>query len=309
VTVVPKEHTDTALAADELLSGWRNLRVEVDEEGDVCLVRADGTRVETWRENHPYELRMSRADYEREKRLLQIELLKLQSWIKETGQKVVLLFEGRDAAGKGGAIKRFIEHLNPRGARVVALTKPSVAEAGAWYFQRYIKQLPTAGEIVLFDRSWYNRAVVERVMGFCSDKEYVEFTRQAPELEKMLTSSGLHIVKYWFAVSRGEQRTRFTIRRIDPVRRWKLSPIDLASLDRWDDYTVAKEAMFHYTDSAETPWTVVQGNDKRRARLEAMRHLLSLFDYPGKDHDAVGAPDPLIVGSPKLVEADRFSLR
>jgi len=301
-------HTDTVLAVDDHLIGWRNLRVEVDEEGDVCLVGPDGTRVETWRENHPYELRMPRAEYEREKRLLQIELLKLQSWIKETGQRVVLLFEGRDAAGKGGTIKRFIEHLNPRGARVVALTKPSVAEAGSWYFQRYIKHLPTAGEIVLFDRSWYNRAVVERVMGFCSDKEYLEFMRQAPDLEKMLVSSGLHIVKYWFAVSKGEQRTRFTIRRIDPVRRWKLSPIDLASLDRWDDYTVAKEAMFYYTDSAATPWTVVQGNDKRRARLEAMRHLLSLFDYPGKDHDAVGAPDPVIVGSPKLVEADHFSL-
>jgi len=308
VTVAPVAHTKTALSADELLSGWRNLRVEVDEEGDVCLVRQDGTRVETWREHHPYELRMSRVEYEREKRLLQIELLKLQSWIKDTGQKVVLLFEGRDAAGKGGAIKRFVEHLNPRGARVVALTKPTVAEAGSWYFQRYIRQLPTAGEIVLFDRSWYNRAVVERVMGFCTDEEYLEFMRQAPDLERMLSDSGLHIVKYWFAVSRGEQRTRFTIRRIDPVRRWKLSPIDLASLDRWDDYSLAKEAMFYYTDSVETPWTVVQGNDKRRARLEAMRHLLSLFDYPGKDHDAVGAPDPVIVGSPKLVEADHFSM-
>ncbi|MEO5873853.1 MAG: polyphosphate kinase 2 [Streptosporangiaceae bacterium] len=308
MTLVPFAPAEVVLSADDLLTGWRNLSVEVDEEGDVCLVRPDGTRMETWRENHPYNMRMSRTEYEREKRLLQIELLKLQSWIKDADQKVVLIFEGRDAAGKGGTIKRFIEHLNPRGARVVALTKPSPAEAGSWYFQRYVKQLPTGGEIVLFDRSWYSRAVVERVMGFCSDAEYMEFMRQAPDLEKMLSNSGLHIVKFWFAVSRGEQRTRFTIRRIDPVRRWKLSPIDLASLDRWDDYTHAKEAMFYYTDSAETPWTVVQGNDKRRARLEAMRHLLSLFDYPGKDHEAAGTPDPLIVGPPKPAERGRFPL-
>jgi polyphosphate kinase 2 len=265
-------------------------RVVDDDDDDPVLLREDGSVVDTWRQGYPYPERMDRQDY------------------KRNGQRLVVVFEGRDAAGKGGTIKRFMEHLNPRGARIVALEKPTARESGQWYLQRYVAHLPSAGEIVLFDRSWYNRAVVERVMGFCSDKEYLEFMRQAPALEKMLVSSGLHIVKYWFAVSKGEQRTRFTIRRIDPVRRWKLSPIDLASLDRWDDYTVAKEAMFYYTDSAATPWTVVQGNDKRRARLEAMRHLLSLFDYPGKDHDAVGAPDPVIVGSPKLVEADHFSL-
>jgi polyphosphate kinase 2 len=240
---------------------------------------------------------MSRHQYEEKKRDLQIELLKLQSWVKESGQKVVLLFEGRDAAGKGGTIKRFTEHLNPRGARVVALEKPTERESTQWYFQRYIEHLPAAGEIVMFDRSWYNRAGVERVMGFCTPAEYMEFMREAPELERMLVRSGIHLIKFWFSVSRGEQRTRFAARQTDPVRRWKLSPMDLASLDKWDAYTEAKEAMFFYTDTADAPWTVIKSNDKKRARVAALRYLLHSLDYTGKDPAVVQVPDPLIVGS------------
>ena len=240
---------------------------------------------------------MQRREYELEKRRLQIELLKLQGWVKDTGQKVVLVFEGRDAAGKGGTIKRFTEHLNPRGARVVALDKPSERERTQWYFQRYVQHLPAAGEIVMFDRSWYNRAGVERVMDYCTPAEYEEFMRQAPEFERMLIRSGIHLVKLWFSVSRGEQRTRFIVRQIDPVRQWKLSPTDLASLDRWHAYTAAKEAMFAHTDTEHAPWTVIKSNDKKRARLEAMRHVLSRLDYTGRREDVVGHPDPLIVVS------------
>ncbi|MCU0903714.1 MAG: polyphosphate kinase 2, partial [Tabrizicola sp.] len=212
------------------------------------------------------------------------------------GQKFVILMEGRDAAGKGGTIKRFMEHLNPRYARTCALTKPSDVEKGQWFFQRYIAHLPTAGEMVFYDRSWYNRAGVERVMGFCSPTEYLEFMRQAPELERMLVRSGIRLYKYWFSVTREEQRARFLARETDPLKMWKLSPIDKASLDRWDDYTEAKEAMFFYTDTADAPWVIVKSNDKKRARLNCMRHFLSTIEYPNKDHAVVGTPDPLIVG-------------
>jgi polyphosphate kinase 2 len=251
---------------------------------------------ETWREGYPYDKKMTRHEYEQIKRELQIELLKMQSWVKETGQKVLMIFEGRDAAGKGGTIKRFTEHLNPRGARVVALEKPSERESTQWYFQRYIDWLPAAGEIVMFDRSWYNRAGVERVMGFCTDDEYWEFMRQAPQLERMLVRSDLHLVKFWFSVSRSEQRTRFARRQDDPVRRWKLSPMDLASLDKWDAYTEAKEAMFNYTDTPDAPWTVIKSNDKKRARVNALRYVLHTLDYTDKDLKLAIAPDPLIVG-------------
>ncbi len=280
----------------DLAIGSPNLVVEDSDDDDPVLL-SHGEPVDTWRQDYPYPERMDRSDYERDKRLLQIELLKLQNWVKASGEKIVILCEGRDAAGKGGTIKRFMEHLNPRGARVVALEKPSEREQGQWYFQRYIQQLPTAGEIVLFDRSWYNRAGVERVMGFCSAPEYLEFMRQAPELERMFVRSDIHLIKFWFSVSQLEQRTRFIIRQVDPVRQWKLSPMDLASLDKWQDYTEAKEAMFFYTDTADAPWTVVKSNDKKRARLEAIRHVLHRFDYTGKDHDIVHSPDPLIVGS------------
>ena len=250
----------------------------------------------TWREGYPYDEKMTRREYEHLKRGLQVELLKMQNWVKQTEEKVLLVFEGRDAAGKGGTIKRFTENLNPRGARVVALDKPSERERTQWYFQRYVAHLPSGGEIVLFDRSWYNRAGVERVMGFASPVEYLEFMRQVPELERMWVRSGIRLVKMWFSVSAAEQRTRFAQRAQDPVRRWKLSPMDLESLDRWDDYTEAKEAMFFYTDTADAPWTTIRSNDKKRARIEAMRHVLTQLPYTGKDPDVVGTPDPLIVG-------------
>ena len=287
----------TSPQAWDLLADLADVRVVYDDDNEPVLLLPDGSPVDTWREGYPYDERMSRQEYDREKRLLQIELLKLQNWVKATGARVVLLFEGRDAAGKGGTIKRFTEHLNPRGAQVVALTKPTDRERTQWYFQRYVAHLPAAGEIVMFDRSWYNRAGVEHVMGFCTDAEYHEFLERAPEFEHALVRSGLHLVKFWFSVSQAEQRTRFVIRQIDPVRQWKLSPIDVESLDRWDDYTRAKEAMFAATDTAHAPWTVVKSNDKKRGRLEAMRHLLSLFDYAGKDAAVVGTPDPLVVGA------------
>ncbi|MGC4851119.1 polyphosphate kinase 2 [Micromonospora sp. DT15] len=288
------------MADSALLDLTADYRVADGHDDDPVLLRPDGTPVETWREDYPYDERLDRDEYDRDKRLLQIELLKLQDWIKESGERLVILFEGRDAAGKGGTIKRFMEHLNPRGASVVALAKPDEREAAQWYFQRWLAHLPAAGEIVLFDRSWYNRAGVERVMGFCSRKEYLEFLRQAPELERMLVRSGIRLVKFWFSVSQNEQRTRFAIRQVDPVRQWKLSPMDIASLDRWDDYTEAKEAMFFWTDTADAPWTVVKSNDKKRARLEAMRHVLHRFDYTGKDPAVVGTPDPQIIGNAGL---------
>ncbi|MDD0816720.1 polyphosphate kinase 2 [Curvibacter sp. HBC28] len=255
-----------------------------------------------WRQGaYPYRHLMRRATYEREKFRLQVELLKLQAWVKETGQRVVILFEGRDAAGKGGAIKRFMEHLNPRGARVVALEKPSEIERGQWYFQRYVQHLPTRGEIVMFDRSWYNRAGVERVMGFCSDAEYAEFMRQAPEFERNLVRSGVHVIKFWFSVSQKEQRRRFKERESHPLKQWKLSPIDKASLDKWDDYTRAKEAMFFDTDTADAPWTVIKSDCKKRARLNAMRYVLHMLAYTNKDGEQIGKLDPLIVGRAHVV--------
>jgi polyphosphate kinase len=287
---------ERAQSNDDLLHRLNGYRVLDEDDDDPVLLNSDGQPVDTWREGYPYDERLDREAYEHDKRLLQIELLKLQNWVKKSGERLVVLFEGRDAAGKGGTIKRFTEHLNPRGARIVALEKPSEREATQWYFQRYIAHLPSAGEIVLFDRSWYNRAGVERVMNYCNRPEYLEFMRETPELERMLVRSGIRLVKFWFSVSRGEQQTRFVIRQVDPVRQWKLSPTDLASLDRWDDYTEAKEAMFFYTDTADAPWTVIKSNDKKRARLQAMRYLLHAFPYDDKDVELVGRPDPLLVG-------------
>ncbi len=266
-----------------------------DHDDDPVLIDPFGKAVDTWRENYPYPERLPREEYDEQKYLLQVELLKFQAWSKRTGSKHVIVFEGRDAAGKGGTIKRFMEHLNPRYARVVALTKPSDREQGQWYFQRYVQNLPTAGEIALFDRSWYNRAVVERVMGFCNDDDYETFMRHVPYFEEMLVESGITLTKYWFSVTQSEQRTRFIIRQVDPVRQWKLSPMDLESLDKWQAYTVAKEAMIRRTDTDVVPWTTVKSNDKKRARINAMRHFLSQFEYDGKDHAAVGTPDPQIV--------------
>lgn len=260
-------------------------------------VKSDDELVENWREGvYPYKNRMRRKTYEKQKYHLQVELLKLQKWVKETGQRVVILFEGRDAAGKGGTIKRMMEHLNPRGARVVALEKPTEQEQGQWYFQRYVQHLPTKGEIVLFDRSWYNRAGVERVMGFCSDDQYHEFMRQVPDFERNLIRSGIFVVKLWFSVSRDEQRRRFASREQHPLKQWKLSPIDKASLDKWEDYTEAKEAMFFHTDTAESPWIVVKSDCKKRARLNAIRYVLHKLPYDSKDEAQISAIDPLLVG-------------
>ena len=267
-----------------------------DDDDDPVLLDGRGIPIDTWRENYPYDERMARHEYEEQKRLLQIELLKLQKWSQANGHRHVIVFEGRDAAGKGGTIKRFMEHLNPRGARVVALEKPTDRERTQWYFQRYVDHLPAGGEIVLFDRSWYNRAGVERVMGFCTPRQHAEFIRQVPLFEQMLVNDGISLSKLWFSVSPSEQRTRFTIRQVDPVRQWKLSPTDLASLDKWDAYTAAKEDMFAWTDTEIAPWTVIKSNDKKRARVNAMRYVLSRFDYDNKDHEVVGKPDPLIVG-------------
>ena len=262
------------------------------------LVSAEESSTATLPENYPYRTRMSRKTYEAEKKLLQIELLKVQSWVKDTGQRIVCLFEGRDAAGKGGAIKRFMEHLNPRGARVVALEKPNTQENGQWYFQRYIERLPTKGEMVFFDRSWYNRAGVERVMGFCEPQEYLQFMRQTPELERMLVNSGIHLFKFWFSVSREEQLRRFISRRDDPLKHWKLSPIDIQSLDRWDDYTEAKNQMFFHTHTGDAPWTIVKSDDKKRARLNCIRYFLSQLDYPNKDLKVTNRVDEKIVLTP-----------
>ncbi len=266
------------------------------------VITRDMELSDDWRNGgYPYKNLLSRKSYEKQKYHLQVELLKLQAWVKSAKQKVVILFEGRDAAGKGGAIKRFMEHLNPRGARVVALEKPSDVEQGQWYFQRYVQHLPTAGEIVLLDRSWYNRAGVERVMGFCTDVEYHEFMRQAPEFERNLVRSGVHMVKFWFSVSREEQRRRFAERRAHPLKQWKLSPIDLASLDKWEDYTKAKEAMFFNTDTADSPWTVIKSDCKKRARLNAMRYILHRLQYSNKDVETIGSMDPLLVGRAHIV--------
>ncbi len=281
------------------------IRQMLESDADVLTKSAPGPDEELaddWRTGgYPYKNLMLRRNYEKQKYGLQVELLKLQAWVKETRQRVVILFEGRDAAGKGGAIKRFMEHLNPRGARVVALEKPTETERGQWYFQRYVSELPTAGEIVLFDRSWYNRAGVENVMGFCTRKEYDEFMRQAPQFESHLVRSGVHLIKFWFSVSREEQRRRFKERKAHPLKQWKLSPVDLASLDKWDDYTKAKEAMFFDTDTADAPWTVIKSDCKKRARLNAMRYVLHKLPYTRRDIQAIGKLDPLLVGRAHVV--------
>ncbi|WP_414655763.1 polyphosphate kinase 2 [Flexivirga sp.] len=277
----------------------------VDQHDSVALPSKDvelpDARRDAWRAGHPYDTRMTRKEYERVKRTLQIEMLKMQAWVKETGQQVVIAFEGRDAAGKGGAIKRFTEHLNPRGATVVALEKPTEREQSEWYFQRYVAHLPAAGEIVFFDRSWYNRAGVERVMGYCTNSQYDEFMRSCPQVEQMWVNSGIRLIKLWFSVGRHEQIRRFERRATDPVKQWKLSPTDLASLDKWNAYTEAKEAMFEHTDTEWAPWTVIKSNDKKRGRLEAMRYVLDAMPYPDKDRDVIGYPDPKIVGSAKQI--------
>ena len=256
---------------------------------------------------YPYPKKLSKKDYESEKQLLQAELLKVQAWVKEKQKRIAGFFEGRDAAGKGGTIKRFMEHLNPRAAHVVALEKPTNKELGQWYFQRYIEQMPTNGEIVLFDRSWYNRAGVERVMHFCTPEEHLDFLRTVPELERMLVHSGMILRKYWFSVSRHEQLRRFHARSHDPLKHWKLSPIDLQSLDKWDDYTEARRSMFFHTDTADAPWVVVKSDDKKRARINCMRHFLYSLDYPSKDPTIAFKPDEKIVGRVDSLYPDKLA--
>jgi polyphosphate kinase 2 len=300
----PKEVTSETSKVDENSSIGAQLHALAEKRHNPEFI------AESFRSGeYPYKTKISRQRYEMHKKELQIELLKAQKWIKESGQKIVMLFEGRDAAGKGGTIKRFMEHLNPRGAHVVALEKPTEEESGQWYFQRYIKHLPTKGEIVLFDRSWYNRAGVERVMGFCEPSEYLEFMRQTPELERMLTRSGINLFKYWFSVTEEEQIARFKKRETDPLKQWKLSPIDKLASEKWNDYTEAKEAMFFYTDTADAPWVVIKSDDKKRARLACMQHFLSKLNYPDKNHHVVRGPDPLIVGhASSVIEEDNHIL-
>ncbi|NMM12937.1 MAG: polyphosphate kinase 2 [Rhodoferax sp.] len=305
-----KQTDDKVSALKALLAGSspddvtaiRNMLLDDQNLANDKVGKPDEELAGDWRTGaYPYKNLMSRKRYETQKYQLQVELLKLQNWAKETGQRIVILFEGRDAAGKGGAIKRFMEHLNPRGARLVALEKPTDTERGQWYFQRYVQHLPTSGEIVMFDRSWYNRAGVERVMGFCSEVEYQEFIRQAPLFERQLVSSGVHLIKFWFSVSSKEQRRRFKERELHPLKQWKLSPIDLASLDKWNDYTKAKEAMFFETDTADAPWTVIKSDCKKRARLNAMRYVLHKLPYANKDLANIGTLDNLLVGRAHVV--------
>ncbi len=287
-----------SMTSEEIAARGFTVEGTFDQVDDPILLGPNGLPVETWRESYPYDERMSRSEYEALKRDLQVELLKAQDWLKSSGHKLVLVFEGRDAAGKGGTIKRFLEHLDPRGAEVVALGVPSEREQGEWFFQRYVRHLPTRGEIRFFDRSWYNRAGVEPVMGYCTPEQHEEFLRTVPQFEEMLINSGTTLIKLWFSVSRREQIARFTIRRIDPVRQWKLSATDIASLDRWDDYTQAKLTMFERTSTELAPWNIVRSNDKKRGRINAMRHVLNVLPYEGKNPEVAVAPDPMIVGTP-----------
>jgi len=261
-----------------------------DHDDDPVLLDPSGRAVDTWRENYPYDERMPREEYDEQKYLLQVELLKFQRWADESETKHVLLFEGRDAAGKGGVIKRIAQRLNPRVVRTVALPAPNDRERTQWYFQRYVTHLPACGEIVLFDRSWYNRAGVERVMGFCSEDEVEEFFRTVPEFERMLVRSGIQVVKYWFSITDDEQHRRFLARIHDPLKQWKLSPMDLESRRRWEDYTKAKEEMLERTHIAEAPWWVVPAVDKKRARLNCIHHLLSLVPYQEVPRDPIELP-------------------
>ncbi len=247
-------------------------------------------------DTYPYPTKLSTRKYESDKAKLQIELLKMQKWVKDTGQRIVLLFEGRDAAGKGGTIQRFMEHLNPRGANLVALPAPSDRERGQWYFQRYVEHLPTRGEMVFFDRSWYNRAVVEPVMGFCTPAETLRFLRDTVMFEEMLINEGIQIFKFWFSVSREEQLRRVMSRAKDELKQWKVSNVDVQSLPRWDEYTEAKKAMFAATDTKASPWVVVKSDDKKRARLACMQYVLRSMEYDEDAHRRVLRPDRKLIG-------------
>ena len=289
-------HPNSAIEAAPEASAPRTKTIPDSAPLDDPLNISPRERIRYFRDNlYPYATRMSNREYYTEKLPLQIELVKLQNWMKESGDRLIILFEGRDAAGKGGTITRFMEHWNPRSAHVIALDKPSDVEAGQWYFQRYVRHFPTSGEIVLFDRSWYNRAGVERVMGFSTDPEYRLFMKHVPLLERMIVDSGIHLVKLYFSVSQREQLRRFEKRATDPLKQWKVSSIDIMSKDKWQEYTEAKEAMFLLTNLEVAPWTIIKSDDKKRARINAMRHLLHTMDYKGKDTSVVYEPDPSIV--------------
>jgi polyphosphate kinase 2 len=288
----PSLETHVNAIDDELMSRiHRELIDGYDEELEMEL--EDRTLAELTGDpssDFTHTSKEERRKYFRELFRLQGELVKLQDWVVATGKKVVIVFEGRDAAGKGGVIKRITQRLNPRVCRVAALPAPNDRERTQWYFQRYVPHLPAAGEMVLFDRSWYNRAGVERVMGFCTDEQYEEFFRTVPEFEKMLVRSGIHLIKYWFSISDDEQNLRFLGRIYDPLKQWKLSPMDLESRRRWEDYTKAKELMLERTNIAEAPWWVVPADDKKRARLNCIAHLLSQMEYNDVEHPAVILP-------------------
>lgn len=264
----------------------------------------DGHKRDILSDDYPYDRWMDKDEYEERYKELQIELVKLQRWVEATGQRVVIVFEGRDTAGKSGAIKRVSENLNPRGARKVALSKPSEREKTQWYFQRYISHMPSAGEIVLFDRSWYNRAVVEDVFGFCSKDERKHFFDQLPNFEQALVNDGIHVIKLWFNVGRAEQLRRMLERERHPLKQWKLSPIDVGGLSKWDAYTKSIAQTFERSDFKFAPWTVIRGHDKYRARLNCIQHILSQFDYDRKDKKAVGKVDDKVLGSVKLMDQD-----
>ncbi len=252
---------------------------------------------------YPYSKKLKGKEYDQQMEGLQIELVKMQRWVKENDQRIAILFEGRDAAGKGGTIKRFRENLNPRGARNVALSKPSDAERSQWYFQRYISHLPSAGEIVFFDRSWYNRGVVENVFGFCTTEERERFFRQVLPLETGFSNDGIHIFKFWLNVGRAEQLNRFLARETDPLKQWKLSPIDIAGLHKWDEYSQSITETLTRSHSENCPWTIIRSDDKKRARLAAIRTVLSQLDYEGKNLEVVGMPDEKISGGPEIWDA------
>ena len=275
---------------DDAPSDIRNA-IKRAEKGDIL----DGS--------YPHSERLPRKHYQKELEALQIELVKLQAWAKQSGARIAIVFEGRDAAGKGGTIKRFREYLNPRGARVVALSKPSDTESTQWYFQRYIDHLPAGGEIVFYDRSWYNRGVVEKVLGFCTDDQRDHFFAQTPGFERMLVDEGIHLFKFWLNVGRAEQLRRFLKREESPLKQWKLSRIDVEGLYKWDDYTAAISETLERSHTSHAPWTIIRSDDKRRARIAALRHVLTHIDYDRKDPKAVGQPDTAVCGGPEIWDA------
>ncbi len=274
---------------------------ETEAPADIRIAISESGSKDILNPAYPYRKRMKRRDYEAQMQALQIEMVKMQAWATATGQRIAIVFEGRDAAGKGGTIKRFRENMNPRVARVVALSKPTEAERGQWYFQRYIRHLPNRGEVCFFDRSWYNRGVIEPVFGFCTPEQKELFFRQTPDFEQMLREDGITLIKLWLTVGRAEQLRRFLARESDPLKQWKLSGIDVKGLGKWQEYTDAIAEMFTRTHSGASPWNVVRSDDKRRARIAAMRLVLSQLDYDGKNPNAVQPPDPLVCGDPSLI--------